>query len=72
MQTSYSKWWLSYFILLKTGKGERSQLTFIALLRAGEHLVADSITITVQVPGNHQTLGRILPLTAEILDIKYI
>lgn len=47
MQTSYSKWWLLYFILLKTGKGERSQLTFTAFLkRVSEHHVAAVNTVT--------------------------
>lgn len=73
MQTSYSKWWLVYFILLKIGKGERSQLTFIALLRrAGDHQVADLGTITGHSPGSHQTLFEdfIIPLLLKFLMLN--
>lgn len=72
MQTSYSKWWLLYFILLKIGKGERSQLTFIALSnkKGWWTQVADSTTMIVHSPGNHQTLRGLYPLTVKFLTLN--
>lgn len=71
MQTSYSKWWLLYFTLLKIGKGKKSQLTFTTFLkRAGEHQVADLITTSGHLPGSHWTLClRPLSINCSILDI---
>lgn len=64
MQTSYSKQWLSYLILLKIGKGERSQLTFTALpRRAGEPRGCWNV-VTALWPARQQPSARGLPLWA--------